>query len=126
MISDGRKLRKFDNFEVSPCIQRTPMIDEQEFRLRADEALEELYDALAAASDRHNFEADLGGALTVEFEDPPAKFVVSPNAPVRQIWVSAISRSYKLAWSAELSAFALDGEPLNALVTRLARQQLGS
>jgi frataxin-like iron-binding protein CyaY len=36
--------------------------------------------------------------LQIVFEEPaPAKFVVSPNAPVRQIWVSALSRSYKLA-----------------------------
>ena len=64
------------------------------------------------------------GVLQVIFEDPPGKFVVSPNAPVRQIWVSALSRSFKLAWSPEASAFALDGETLDALVTRLARQQL--
>ena len=51
--------------------------------------------------------------LQVIFEEPSAaKFVVSPNAPVRQIWVSAMSRSYKLAWSPDVSAFTLDGEPL--------------
>src|SRR2546423_15175587 len=103
------------------------MIDEQEFRLRADEALEELYDALAAASDRHDFEADLGGALTVEFEYPPSKFDVSPNAPVRQIWVSAQSKSYKLDWDASKSAFILPdtGETLKQLVQGAVSSQLG-
>jgi len=43
---------------------------------------------------------------------------------VRQIWVSAMSRSYKLAWSDERSAFALDGEPLDALLERLVKQLL--
>ena len=54
---------------------------------------------LTAASDDAEFEADFNaGALAIEFEDPPAKFVVSPNSPVRQIWVSAHSKSYKLDW----------------------------
>jgi CyaY protein len=64
------------------------------------------------------------GVLQVVFEDPPSKFVVSPNAPVRQIWVSAMSRSYKLPWSSDASAFALEGETLDTLVARLAQQQL--
>jgi hypothetical protein len=64
--------------------------------------------------------------LQILFEEPsPAKFVVSPNAPVRQVWVSALSRSYKLAWSPEQSGFALDGEPLGTLLERLIRQHLG-
>ena len=52
------------------------------------------------------------------------KFVVSPNAPVRQIWVSAMSRSYKLPWSSEAGAFALDGQPLAVVIDRLVRQFL--
>ena len=59
------------------------------------------------------------------FEEPaPAKFVVSPNAPVRQIWLSAMSRSYKLAWSDEREAFVLDGDSLDELVRRLTRSFL--
>jgi frataxin-like iron-binding protein CyaY len=76
-------------------------------------------------ADSEGIEVELqNGVLQVIFEDPPAKFVVSPNAPVRQIWVSALSRSFKLSWSPDASAFALNGETLEALVTRLARQQL--
>jgi hypothetical protein len=37
-----------------------------------------------------------------------------------------MSRSFKLAWSPETGTFALDGEPLAALVERLARQFLDS
>jgi CyaY protein len=56
------------------------------------------------------------------FEEPSeTKFVVSPNAPVRQIWVSAMGRSYKLPWVPEAGAFALNGEPLSQLLDRLAR-----
>jgi CyaY protein len=51
--------------------------------------------------------------------------VVSPNAPVRQLWVSAMSRSFKLPWSPERSVFALEGEDLVLLLERLIRQQVG-
>ena len=99
------------------------MLSEQDFRLRADHALEDLQRALLPIADTDGFEVELqNGVLQVIFEDPsPAKFVVSPNAPVRQIWVSAMSRSFKLSWSPERSTFELDGETLNVLVSRLAR-----
>jgi CyaY protein len=99
------------------------MLSEQDFRLRADHALEALQRALLPAADDDGFEVELqNGVLQVVFEEPsPAKFVVSPNAPVRQIWVSAMSRSYKLAWSDARSTFELDGETLDELLTRLTR-----
>jgi CyaY protein len=50
---------------------------------------------------------------------------VSPNAPVRQIWVSALVRSYKLGWSPERGAFELDGETLPVLIERLIHVHLG-
>jgi len=99
------------------------MLSEQDFRLRADQALEDLQRALLPVADEEGFEVELqNGVLQVIFEDPsPAKFVVSPNAPVRQVWLSAMSRSFKLAWSPERSVFELDGESLNELVKRLAK-----
>ena len=102
-------------------------LTDQEFRLQADLALEHLQHALQPIADEQGFEVELqNGVLQVVFDEPsPSKFVVSPNAPVRQIWVSALSRSFKLPWSAELSSFALDGETLPQLLTRLAKQQLG-
>jgi len=104
------------------------LLSEQEFRLQADHSLEALQRTLLPIADAEDFEVELqNGVLQVIFEDPtPAKFVVSPNAPVRQVWLSAMSRSYKLAWSPEASAFTLDGEPLAALVERLARQYLSA
>jgi iron donor protein CyaY len=75
------------------------MIDEQDFKKKADDALTALHRALIGAADDYGFDVDFNaGALGVEFEDPPAKFVVSPNTPVRQIWVSAHAKSYKLDW----------------------------
>ena len=102
-------------------------LSEQEFRVKSDEALESAQRALMPLADAEGFEVELqNGVLNLAFEGPSeARFVVSPNAPVRQIWVSAMSRSYKLAWAPELGAFALDGETLPQLLDRLARQFLG-
>jgi iron donor protein CyaY len=101
-------------------------LSEQEFRVKADEALEQARRALSAFADEAGFEIELqNGVMNLEFEEPAeAKFVVSPNAPVRQIWVSAMSRSYKLPWAPEAGAFVLDGQPLPTLLERLAREFL--
>jgi CyaY protein len=103
-------------------------LTDQDFRLEADRALERLQHSLMPMAEEHGFEVELqNGVLQIVFEDPsPAKFVVSPNAPVRQIWVSAMSRSYKLAWQPESSTFVLDGESLDTLLERLARQFLNA
>jgi CyaY protein len=98
-------------------------LTEQEFRVQSDLALEAARRALLPLADREGFEVELqNGVLNVVFEEPSeAKFVVSPNAPVRQVWVSAMARSYKLSWIADRNAFALDGETLPELLDRLAR-----
>ncbi len=103
------------------------MLDEQEFRLHSDAALDRLYRALAKASDNHDFEVDYGGAITIEFDDPPAKFVISPNGPVRQIWVSAHAKSYKLDWDAGREDFVLpeSGQTLQELIGDAVGQQIG-
>jgi CyaY protein len=104
------------------------MLTEQEFRVRSDQALEQARRALLPLADQAGFEVELqDGVLNLVFEEPgEAKFVVSPNAPVRQIWVSAMARSYKLPWSAEKQAFAIDAETLSQLLERLARAFLES
>ena len=102
-------------------------LSEQEFRVKSDQALDAARHALLPLADSEGFEVELqNGVLNLVFEEPvETKFVVSPNAPVRQIWVSAMSRSFKLPWSPELGAFALNGETLVALLTRLSHEQLG-
>jgi iron donor protein CyaY len=101
-------------------------LSEQEFRVKSDEALEGARQALLPLADEQEFEVELqNGVLNLVFEEPrDAKFVVSPNAPVRQIWVSAMARSYKLTWDADRGLFALNGEALTDLLTRLTREFL--
>ena len=102
-------------------------LSEQEFRVKSDEALNAARHALLPLADSEGFEVELqNGVLNLVFEEPSeTKFVVSPNAPVRQIWVSAMARSLKLSWAPDLGAFALDGETLPKLLDRLTHSFLG-
>jgi iron donor protein CyaY len=103
-------------------------LTDQEFRVRSDQALDHARRALLPLADQAGFEVELqDGVLNLVFEEPSdTKFVVSPNAPVRQIWVSAMARSYKLPWSADKQAFAIEGETLAQLLERLAKVFLES
>ena len=103
-------------------------MDDQEFQKRADDALSQLYARLVKASDNAEFEPEFrAGALSIEFEEPPARFVISPNSPVRQIWVSAHSRSFKLDWDDPRADFLLrdTGQNLAELIASAIGQQLG-
>jgi len=103
------------------------MLDELTFRDRADQAFAGLKKSLFAAEDSADIEVeDQAGALNVAFADG-TRFVVSPNAPVRQIWISALTTSFKLDWSEEEQDFVLakTGEKLKPLMARLINQQLG-
>jgi iron donor protein CyaY len=102
-------------------------LSEQEFRVKSDESLDKTRRSLLPLADSEGFEIELqNGVLELIFEEPSeAKFVVSPNAPVRQIWVSAMARSYKLSWVPEHSSFELNGESLPALLERLINQFIG-
>jgi len=102
-------------------------LSESEFRTESERALERLNKALGIVAEQHDAEVMYqNGVLTVEFEDPnPGKMVISPNAPVRQIWISAQSRSFKLDWSGSEFVFPPTGETLSALIGRLAGEQLG-
>jgi CyaY protein len=104
------------------------MLDDQQFKVKADAALERLFNDLADASDDHEFEVDFDGAVKIEFDDPPAKFVVSPNAPVRQIWVSALTKSFKLDWNPSRAEFVLPdtGQSLHDLLADVVSQQIGA
>jgi iron donor protein CyaY len=103
------------------------MLDELEFRNYADAAFAGLKKSLIAAEEDAPIEVeDQSGALHISFDDG-TRFVISPNAPVRQIWISALTTSFKLDWSAEEKDFVLSktGERLKPLMARLINQQLG-
>jgi CyaY protein len=106
------------------------MMDEVEFRKLAETALDSLLQHLITREegDDAGFEVEggQGGLLNVLFEEPAGKFVITPNAPVQQIWISALSTSFKLDWEAASNAFVLPktGEQLIPLVDRLIDDHL--
>ena len=82
---------------------------EQEFRTRCDQAMDDLRKRLQELGDELGFEVEgESGRLDIIFEEPEeARFVISPNTPVRQIWISALTTSFKLGWSDAAGTFAL-------------------
>ena len=104
------------------------MLDELTFRRHADDAIDSLKQSLFDAEEEGGFEVEeQNGVLNVVFDDPPAKFVVTPNTPVRQIWISALSTSFKLDWSETENDFysAKDALTLKPLVASLINRHLG-
>lgn len=103
-------------------------ISETDFQEEAERAILELERAFGELAEDRDLDVQVqGSVLTVTFEEgEPGKFIVSPNSPVRQLWVSARMTSYKLDWSNEVDAFVLmtTAETLKQLMTRLTREQL--
>lgn len=106
------------------------MLSEHDFQKKTDTLFEDLKKRLLRQADIHGFDVEgEGGKLEIIFEEPePAKFVISPNSPIREIWVSALSTSFKLAWSEARGAFILEktGEDLFGVIARVVSQQLGA
>ena len=106
------------------------MMDEREFQRNCEEAFEHLQKRLLELGDEHGFEVEGGsGKIEILFEDDDeTRFVISPNSPVRQIWISALTTSFKLGWSGEKNAFVLEktGETLDEVMSRILTQQLGA
>ena len=103
-------------------------MDDQEFRRKAEAAIDDLKRSLVNAEADADFEVEeQAGVLHVLFEDPPGKFVITPNAPVRQIWISALATSFKLDWQPSTGEFVLPRtrEALKPLIARLVNEQLG-
>ena len=103
------------------------MLDETTFRRHCDAAIESLKKSLIAREEEDGFEVEeQNGVLNILFDDPPAKFVITPNTPPRQVWISALSTSFKLDWSDTETTFVLTktGETLDAVVERVIRQHL--
>jgi len=91
--------------------------------------MERLTQLLYGAEEDGGFEVEeRGGALHLTFEDIPGAFVISPNSAARQLWISALSTSFKLDWNVGASDFVLasSGEALIPLMGRLLSEQTGS
>src|ERR1700720_4135145 len=103
--------------------------EEHEFTWEWDVSVTALRKRVLEIGDQHDFEVEGGaGKLEIEFEDEDeTRFVISPNTPVRQIWISALTTSFKLGWSDSAQAFVLEktGETLNQVMSRILTEKLG-
>jgi iron donor protein CyaY len=105
------------------------MLDETTFRRHCDAAMEALKQSLIEAEEAGGFEVEeQNGVLNILFDEPPGKFVITPNTPPRQVWISALSTSFKLDWSDTAQNFVLakTGETLPAVIDRVIHEHLGS
>ena len=104
------------------------MLCESAFHRHFDNALESLKQSLIAAEDSDGtFEfEDNNGVMNIIFENGSSKFVITPNTPIRQVWISAQATSFKLDWNESAHAFTLPktGEDLKTLTQRLLREHL--
>ena len=103
------------------------MLSDNDFQRLAGQALEAVSTRIGEAAGDWDFDVDLNqGALTIEFDDPRERFVASPNGPVRQIWISAHVKSYKLDWDDARQAFVLpsSGQTLEDLLVEAIRKRL--
>lgn len=104
-------------------------LTESQFRIKAEDAIARLEDALFKISDEYQYDVDRKEVvLEVCFEDPePGTFIISPNVAARQIWVSARASSHKFDWSEEKSDWLHEktGETLTKAISGLLGEQLG-
>jgi iron donor protein CyaY len=103
------------------------MLAEQEFRRAAEGAIDALKQHLTAIQKAGGAGFELeeqSGALHILFEEQGGKFIIAPNAPARQIWISALATSFRLDWDSTARDFILPrtGEALIPLVERLVEE----
>jgi iron donor protein CyaY len=125
---DTQPVRHMAQLQQVPVPWVHPMIDEATFRRESDRALESLKQSLISAEDddgTFEFE-DNNGVMNIIFENGSSKFVITPNTPIRQVWISAQATSFKLDWNETTHAFTLSrtGEDLKTLTQRLLREHL--
>src|SRR5215471_9538648 len=110
----------------NPSIITAMALSEAEFRTRVDDIFNKLNRSLDVVAEKYDAEILLqNGVLSIEILEPnPGKIVISPQAPTRQIWISAQSTSFKLDWSGSAFVFPATAETLNQLIGRLVGEQL--
>ena len=100
------------------------MKSDHEFEIAAEAALDGLKRHLIVRGEEEQsaFEVEQqNGALNILFDHSGARFVITSNTPMHQIWISAPATNFKLNWDSRMEEFILPrtGETLIALVERL-------
>lgn len=103
------------------------MLDQNEFGHAAGSSIQALRRHLRVQTEERDarFEvAQQNGTLQIHSEERGGKFVVAPNPPLHQVWISALATSFKLDWDAAAGDFILPrtSEALIPLLERLIEE----
>jgi CyaY protein len=103
------------------------MIEESDYRRLVDETFRRI-DAAFEDVDPDVAESSYGqGTLTIQFADG-RRCILSPQAPVRQLWVAFKDRAWHLDWDAARGRWIDDrgqGLELGGLIADVVRQAAG-
>jgi len=99
-------------------------MNESEFHAIADQAIENIQDAIDNSGADIDYE-EAGGVLTLEFENG-SKIIFSKQPPARQLWMAARSGGYHFDYDHEKEQWLCDSgnnEELYAMLSRLSSEQ---
>ena len=102
------------------------MLDETTFRRHCDGAMEALKKRLIEREEEGGFEVEeQNGVLNIQFDDPPGKFVITPNTPPRQVWISPFHQLQTgLVGDCENFVLPKTGETLPEVIDRVIQEHL--
>jgi len=101
-------------------------MNESEFQEIADQTIEDLQDAIDASAADIDYD-EIGGVLTLEFEDG-SKIIFSKQGAMNQLWMAAKSGGYHFDYNEESEQWKCDNgtdEELYSMLSRLACEQAG-
>jgi CyaY protein len=97
------------------------------FSERYDTTIRDLESRLSVLIDNGaEFDLDRSGdVLTIEFDDGE-KFVITPQAPMEQLWVSANYAGHRFDWDGDAWIHEKNGKELSTVLSRSMSEKLGS
>lgn len=99
-------------------------MDETEFAVAAERALERVERALEESGIEADTELKEGGVLEIEFADG-SRMVVNRHGAAREIWVAARGGGFHFRWDGTVWRDTRDGSELFAALSRLVSAQSG-
>jgi CyaY protein len=101
-------------------------MNESEFQEIADQTIDDIQDAIDASGADIDYD-EIGGVLTLEFEDG-SKIIFSKQGAMNQLWMAARSGGYHFYYNEDTEKWSCDDgsdEELYSMLSRLASEQAG-
>lgn len=99
-------------------------MDESEFTVAAERALERIERALEESGVDADVELKEGGVLEIEYPDG-SRMVINRHGAAREIWVAARSGGFHFRWDGAAWRDTRDGSELFAALSKLVSAQSG-